>query len=235
MIPSSPPIPSVHSESQTVATQESFQLLVSDSDWPALVLPAAGSATGCGGQRSAPWRWRPTTPGVGVQPSARAFRPAEGPFEFAIVQGRTLLLGSTEPEIRPTVATVRSAIDDYLGKPASTPELALDIGPRFAARQINVYCSLVGELSTVAETYAQNIHAELPNSAAPIQLSGWPAISTTLAVVSGGDLKTRLSRLLDRADREYYLPLLERAAEAAWPAPPSRAAGRSDDRQPAPR
>jgi hypothetical protein len=148
-------------------------------------------------------------------PAARAFQPAAGPFEFAIVQGRTLLLGSTEPETRPTAASVRSAIAGYLGKPPSAPKLAPDIGPRFAARQINVYCFLVGEVSTAAEAYAQNIYAELPNSASPNQASGWPVISTTLAVVAGGDLKPRLSRLLDRADREYYLPLLERAAEAA--------------------
>ena len=148
-------------------------------------------------------------------PAARGFTPAKGPFDLAIVQGRTLLLGSTEPDTQPTVATVRSAIDNYLGKPASAPKSAPDIDARFAARQINVYCFLIGELSTASETYAQSTSAELQNDGAANQESGLPAISTTVAVVPGGDLKTRLARLLDRADREYYMPLLERAAEAA--------------------
>ncbi|GAB3863389.1 Hsp70 family protein [Dactylosporangium cerinum] len=147
--------------------------------------------------------------------AARAFRPADGPFDVAVVQGRTLLLGSTEPESRPTADAIEAAIGSYLGMPESVPALEREIRPRFVERQINVHCFLVGELSAAAETYAQEVTKTLQAATMATRKDGWPTITVTLAVVAGGDLTTRMARLLERADREYYLPLLERAAEAA--------------------
>ena len=45
----------------------------------------------------------------------RAFRPANEPFEFAIVPGCTLPLGSTEPEALSAVAATEAALGEYLG------------------------------------------------------------------------------------------------------------------------
>jgi molecular chaperone DnaK len=152
------------------------------------------------------------TPLLADRPAARGFRPVEGPFEFAVVQGRTLLLGSAEPDARPTVESLKSAILDYVGEPPSATRFANKLRPRFLARQINVHCLLIGALTAESEKYVERTGAELPNHDRTFAL---PAISSTLAVVSESDLNTRMARLLDRADREYYLPLLERAAEAA--------------------
>jgi actin-like ATPase involved in cell morphogenesis len=147
--------------------------------------------------------------------AARGFTPASGPFDFAVVMGRTLLLGSSRLGRLPAPGEIGSAVDAYLGKPDFTPDSAPHIAERFAQRAINVHCFLTDDVGAASESYLAEARKSLNNTNSANASAGEPAVSTTLAVVNGGDMETRLRRLLDRADRELYLPLLERAAEAA--------------------
>jgi hypothetical protein len=147
--------------------------------------------------------------------AARGFTPASGPFDFAVVMGRTLLLGSSSPGKLPAPAEIGSAVNAYLGMPDSTLRTAGYLATRYTERAINVHCFLTGDIDAASEAYLAEARESLVNTGSADAATGQPALSTTLAVVNAGDLETRLRRLLDRADRELYLPLLERAAEAA--------------------
>ncbi len=157
--------------------------------------------------------------------AARAFAPAADPFDFAIVRGRTLLLGARRPDNRPSPEKIASAVDAYLGPPGSVPVEPLLIrryaqpGPqvirRYAMRPINVHCFLAGDNDAQSQQYLAVTRPGLRDNASADRGQGRPAFSTTLHVISGGDLEDRMRRLLDRADNELYLPLLERAADAA--------------------
>jgi hypothetical protein len=152
---------------------------------------------------------------VGEFPAARGFKPADGPFDFAIVSGRTLLLGSTRAGAMLSADQINSAVAAYLGRPGSAPTHSSVIAQRFAGRPINVHCFVIADADPATAMLQDRASPDLRQAGAARSGSGEPAMSTSLAVVDADDLEARLRRLLERADSELYLPLLERAAEAA--------------------
>jgi hypothetical protein len=152
---------------------------------------------------------------VGEFPAARGFKPADGPFDFAIVSGRTLLLGSTRAGAMLSADQINSAVAAYLGRPGSAPTHSSVIAQRFAGRSINVHCFVIADAEPATAMLQDRASPDLRQAGAARAGIGAPAMSTSLAVVDADDLEVRLRRLLERADSELYLPLLERAAEAA--------------------